>query len=155
MYSDIKADFIAEELLELTGAALLRGDFQTFSACFDLPLTLETIDGVRTLTTMDEFRQVFEAVRQHMQDTHVVDLVRTVISASFIDVDTIASVHVCNDIYGSGALIRPAYPVRSILRRSGLSWKITSCFYVILDSADHNTAIVGRPDMQEQLSRLH
>lgn len=155
MDSENNAEFIAEELLEITGSALLEGDFERFSGCFELPLRLETIEGVRTVSTRDEFQQVFEDVRDHMHETNVVDFVRTVISASFIDADTIGSVHISNEIYSGGVLERPAYPVRSVLRRFGQRWKIVSCFYVILDSANHNTALVNVHEMKKRQRNLN
>ncbi len=155
MNSVINADFIAEELLETTGKALLCDDFERFWACFDLPLHLEIIDGARTITTLEEFYQVYVDVRRHMHETNVVDLERTVVSASFADANTIISVHVCNDICDGGTLVRPAYPVRSVLRRSGLRWKIVSCLYVILDSTAHNAAIVNPHAVYGQSGRLH
>ena len=155
MDSLTEAEFIAEELLEITGAALLEDDFDRFSACFELPLRLETIEGVRTVLTHSEFREVFEDVRNHMQDTNVVDFVRTVISAAFTDADTIGSVHVCNEIYEGGVLERPAYPVRSLIRRFGAHWKIVSCFYVILDSANHNEALVSTHEVKKRVRSLN
>lgn len=149
------AEFIAEELLEMTGLALLEGNFEQFSTCFSLPLSLETIEGIRTVTTPDEFLEVFEDVRRYMHDTNVVDFVRTVISASFTNDDTIGSVHICNEIYEGGVLERPAYPVRSIIRRIGSDWKIVSCFYVILDSANHNAAIVNMDEIKKRQRRMH
>ena len=149
------AEFIAEELLEITGLALLEGDFEQFSQCFSLPLNLETIEGMRTVTSTDEFFEVFEDVRRYMDDTNVVDYVRTVISASFTDDDTIGSIHICNEIYEGGVLERPAYPVRSVIRRIGSHWKIVSCFYVILDSANHNSAIVNMDEIKKRQSRMH
>ena len=149
------AEFIAEELLEITGCALLEGDFERFSACFALPLRLETIEGIRTVSSREEFLEVFEDVRNHMHDTKVVDFVRTVMSASFTDENTIGSVHICNEIYEGGILERPAYPVRSIIKRTGETWKIVSCFYVILDSANHNAAIVSPSEINKRLRRLN
>jgi hypothetical protein len=153
MESNKAAEIIAEELLEVTGSALLKGDFERFNPCFDLPLRLETIEGFRTINTQAEFREVFEDVRDHMDDTDVMDFVRTVISATFIDPDTIGSIHICSEIYRGGVLERPAYPVRSVLRRSGERWKIVSCFYVILDSANHNAAIVNTAAATERHRR--
>lgn len=151
MEGDSEADAIAEELLHLTGTALLYHDFRAFSAHFKLPLRLETVEGHRFITTEDEFRDVFHAVVDHMADTDVEDFVRTVIFAQFVDDDTIRSVHLCSEIHTGGELRRPAYPVHSTIVRDDTRWKIAACFYIILDSASHNTALVdiSRPLVPE------
>ena len=142
MDSNHLADSIAEELLQLTGEALLARDFQTFSSYFELPLRLETIEGHRFVRTDAEFIEVFEAVLAHLDETEVADFVRTVIHAEFVNEDTISSVHLCSEIHAGGELRRAAYPVHSTLARNGTAWKIVSCLYVILDSTDHNRALV-------------
>ncbi len=145
MESDRLADTIAEELLQLTGAALLAKDFAAFKSHFELPLRLETVEGHRFVRTDDEFSEVFEAVIRHLKNTAVEDFVRTVIYADFVDDDTIRSVHLCSEIHEGGDLKRPAYPVHSTLVRSADRWKIVSCLYVILDNEDHNRALVRVP----------
>lgn len=136
------ADTIAEKLLQLTGAALLSRDFQTFKSYFKLPLRLETVEGHRFVRTDAEFAEVFEAVLAHLDDTEVSDFVRTVVHADFVNEDTISSVHLCSEIHGSGELRRSAYPVHSTIVRNGSDWKIVSCLYVILDNTGHNRALV-------------
>ena len=142
MDSNHLADSIAEELLQLTGAALLSRDFHTFKSHFALPLRLETVEGHRFLTTDAEFFEVFEAVLTHLDETEVSDFVRTVIFADFVSEDIISSVHVCSEIHADGELRRSAYPVHSTLVLTGSDWKIVSCLYVILDNTNHNRALV-------------
>ena len=127
----------------MTGIALLAKDFRAFSAHFALPLRLETVEGHRVIEAKEEFGEVFEAVLDHMDATEVIDFVRTVIFAEFVDPDTIRSVHISSDIHAGGELRRPAYPVHSTLIRIDNRWKIVSCLYVILDSTNHNRALVN------------
>lgn len=145
MESDRLADTIAEELLQLTGAALLAKDFHAFKSHFELPLRLETVEGHRFVRTDEEFFEVFDAVLNHLKNTEVEDFVRTVIYADFVDEETIRSVHLSSEIHAGGDLRRPAYPVHSTLVRSNDRWKIVSCLYVILDNEDHNRALVSVP----------
>ena len=146
MDSESQADSIAEDLLHLTGVALLTRDFDAFKTHFKLPLRLETIDGQRLVETEGEFAGVFEAVQGHLDGTGVEDFVRTVIHAEFADPDTIRSVHLCSEIHAGGELQRPSYPVHSTIVRDGGGWKIVSCLYVILDNDNHNRALVEKPD---------
>lgn len=139
------ADFIAEQLLNLTGEALLSRDFTAFKIHFALPLRLETVEGHRVLETDEEFWEVFDAVLTHMDETEVEDIVRTVIHAEFVDPHTISSVHICSEIHSGGELRRPAYPVHSTLVRDGDNWRIVACLYVILDKKKHNRALVNDP----------
>lgn len=141
--SDENAEVIAKELLEITGTALLTGNFELLQSCFALPLTLKTIDGQKTLETRDELRATVEAVRNHMFETGVVDLVRTVMLSLFEDGDTITSVHICSEIHRGGILNRPTYPVYSTLVRVGSRWRIAYCRYLIFDRPEHNLALVG------------
>ncbi len=143
MQSDIYAEEIAQELLEISGESLLSGDLPTFRRCFELPLQLETVTGTRAITNDSEFAEVFESVRHYMKETGAVDFVRTVISASFRNPTTIGSIHVTSEIYEGGQLKRPAYPVRSTLKKFDSGWKTTSCLYVITNSPDHNAALLG------------
>lgn len=154
MVDNSAADRIAEELLEITGTALLSGDLNKFRSCFDFPLRLETVDGIRIVKTAEEFRTVFEDVRKHLKESKVVDFVRTVVSATFVDPDTIHSIHVCNDIHEGGLLERSAYPVRSVLNRHGDRWKISACLYIILDSPTHNAALVNTTSVELEDQRL-
>lgn len=145
MDSDCHADTIAEDILHLTGVALLSRDFDAFKTHFKFPLRLETVDGHRFVETEVEFAEVFHAVQHHLDGTEVVDFVRTVIHSDFVDADTIRSVHLCSEIHAGGELRRPSYPVHSTLVQDKGRWKIASCLYVILDNADHNKALVNVP----------
>lgn len=148
MDSDCTADTIAEDLLHLTGAALLSRDFEAFRTHFKLPLRLETVDGHRFVETEAEFFEVFEAVQRHLDSTEVIDFVRTVIHADFEGPDTIRSVHLCSEIHAGGELRRSSYPVHSTLVHEGGRWKIAACLYVILDNPDHNKALVNVPQLR-------
>jgi hypothetical protein len=59
---------VASSLLEITGKAIETGDFDTFAACFKLPQSLGTMDGIRKLTTRDDIRQVFDGVRRRYRE---------------------------------------------------------------------------------------
>lgn len=137
------AESIAEDLLYLTGKALTEGNFDMFATCFELPQLMETVDGRRLLSRRDELRDTFEGVRQHYEDHGVIDAARTVVSAEFVDADTIGSTHVTRLMRAGGHVHRSPFPVYSVIRRFDMDWRIVSSLYVILDSPDHNRALMS------------
>lgn len=144
MESDRRAEIIAEELLELTGEALLNSDFEAFKLHFELPLRLETTDGHRFLETECAFKEVFGAWIRHLKNTRIEDFVRTVVFAEFVDAETIRSVHLSSEIRSGGELGGSAYPVHSTLVRKGAAWKITTCLYVFHDDPTRNRVFVDK-----------
>lgn len=88
------AEDIAEEILYLTGKAILEHDDDVFISCVALPLLMETVNGQRVFISEDEVRHCLLGVRQHMKECDLVDFARTVVSAKFLDANTIGSTHV-------------------------------------------------------------
>ncbi len=142
MTQDIAAESVAEEILYLTGKAILENDDSIFISCVALPLLMETINGQRVFVSDREICQSLAGVRQYMKDNGFVDFVRTVVSSEFLDEGTIGSTHVCQMLHRDGTAERAPFPVYSIFRRYGGSWKMTSCIYAILDSPEHNNALL-------------
>ena len=141
------AESIAEELLYITGKALLEADFQMFSECFRLPQMMETVDGRRLISTESEFQYTFNSVRRHLHKCGVTDFARAVVSAKFLDADTIGSTHVSSLLDADGNETAPPYPVYSVIRRYGRSWQIVSSLYAILDNPAYNAALMATPDL--------
>ena len=143
MSSDVTAEDIAEELLYRTGKTLEVDDLTEIARCFVLPQYLETLSGNTLIKTEEEVVQLLSQVRQYYLENKVSDSVRTVVSANFLDPDTIGSTHVTRLMREDGELFRAPFPVYSILRRVAGEWKIASCSYAILDAPDHNEALTS------------
>ena len=142
MSLDCAAEEIADLLLFETGTALLSGDFDRFAACFGLPHVIETTNTRTVVRDLGGLRDVFDKLRRYYRDTQVVDVVRTVVEARFIDSDTVGSTHVASIVHADGVSRRKPYPVYSVIRRHDpLDWKIMSSLYVILDSETHNAVL--------------
>lgn len=142
MSQDCAAEEIADLLLFETGTALLSGDFDRFSACFGLPHVIETADTRTVIRDLDGLRTTFDKLRAYYCDTQVVDVVRTVVEARFLDADTVGSTHVASIVHADGVTRRKPYPVYSVIRRHDpMDWKIMSSLYVILDSDTHNAVL--------------
>ena len=88
-----EAEEIADELLHRTGRGLVTGDFEIFRPCFDLPQTMETLEGARVLRHEGDLRQVFESMRGCFKENGVVDLVRSIVSSEFLNADTVGPTH--------------------------------------------------------------
>ena len=139
------ADEIADDLLYRTGRAITSGDLEWADGCFQLPQFMETVDGSQLIETEEGVRQVIRNVRAYYAANGVTDVVRTVISAEFVDPNTIGSTHVARLMKAGGKAFRAPYPVYSIIRKIGDDWKIVSTSYAILDAPDHNRALRARP----------
>ena len=148
MSSDVTAEDIAEELLYRTSNLLVADDAFKIAECFVLPQYLETVWGSRLIESEEEVLQVISQVRQYYLENNVSDLVRTVVSANFLDSDTVGSTHVSRLMRENGELFRAPFPVYSILRRVGDGWKIASTSYAILDAPEHNRALTLEPTSQ-------
>ena len=134
--SNALAEDIADRLLYQTGRGLVSGDYKLCQACFDIPHLIETSDTKRVIRSDDELRQVFDNMQDHYRKNGVKDMARMVLSAEFIDPDTIGSTHVSRLLKADGKIFRKPFPVYSILKRYGTSWKISSSIYAILDSPE-------------------
>lgn len=145
MPSDATAEDIADDLLFRTGRAFDFDDPVDVSDCFILPQYVETQLGSRLIESEEEVRNSFASVRKYYLDNDVADVVRTVVSAEFLDPDTIGSTHVSRLLRPGGVLFRAPFPTYSIIRRTKKGWKIASCSYAILDAPDHNRALY--PDL--------
>ena len=142
MTQDIAAETIIEDILYLTGKAIMEDDDDLFVSCVAFPLLQETINGQRVMVSRDEISKMLSGVRQYMKENDFVDLVRTVVSAEFVDADTVSSTHVSLMLHRENRVERSPYPVHSVIRRIGTSWKLVSSIYAILDSVGHNAALL-------------
>lgn len=146
---DLVAEDIAEELLYRTGRIYLTGNLEHGIDYFEFPHSIETQDGNRVVETVDDFRTVFEAVRRYFKENGITDVVRTVVSAEFIERNLIGSTHVTR-LMREDQLFRAPYPAYSLLRQSGGTWRIAHSVFAIVDSPEHNAALLtgtlGRSD---------
>lgn len=142
MSHDCAAEEIADALLYETGTALLSGDYKRFSLCFGLPLQIDTADKHSVICDHSGLLDLFGRLRHYYFDTQVVDIVRSVVDAHFLDSDTVGATHVSCLTYADGIARRKPYPVYSLISRGqNLDWRIMSRLYVILDCETHNTIL--------------
>ncbi|MEM8655437.1 MAG: hypothetical protein AAGF36_11885 [Pseudomonadota bacterium] len=132
---------ISDHLLTQTGDALMSDDFDGFASRFCLPYTLETLEGQRILETRADMKTTFDAVRAHLVKHQVTLMARHCVSASFRSPDEVAATHETR-LISRNILVQDPYPAFSLLnRQADGKWKITYTSYVIIDSADLNSAL--------------
>ena len=142
MSKDVAAEDVLEDILHRTGKGVLANDDALFLSSISLPLLQETADGQRVFTSEAEVCKMLAGVRRYMEEHGYVDLVRTVVSAEFVNPTTVSGTHVSLIVDKDGNSTRRPYPVHSMVRLVGAEWRLTSSIYAILDAPDHNTALL-------------
>jgi len=142
MSRDIAAEEVLEDALYRTGKGLFENDDALFLSCISLPLLQETANGQRVFTSEAEVCRMLSGVRSYMAENGYVDLVRTVVSAEFLDPATMSGTHVSMLVDKDGSSTRYPYPVHSMFRLIESEWRMTSSIYAILDAPEHNTALL-------------
>ena len=141
MRQQISAQRIANDLLSRTGAAMDRGDFEAFCACFSRPVIIETFDGKRLLQTRDDIEAVFTAVRNFRAAHAIVDVVRENVAAEYVDFETIAATHVSRMLQKGDVLFDKPYPAYSVIKKANGVWRINFCQYAVDEATPLNRAL--------------
>ncbi|KQB97498.1 hypothetical protein AL073_00660 [Loktanella sp. 1ANDIMAR09] len=126
----IAAEDIAQAILEITGEALLKGDFDAFAAVFHVPQHMATIIGPIYMETHEDMRRAFDAMHRCFQETGVTELRREVTDARYISNTRIESTHVGETRTADGKIEGP-YPVFSTIEKIDGTWKVTGGEYVM------------------------
>jgi uncharacterized protein (DUF2461 family) len=129
---------VSEMLLELTGEALLSGDFRLFSLCFHLPHVIETADSKRVLKTTEDLRAVFDSVTDDYRRRHVTRLVRICEVAEFNSETKLKATHITHMMSGDQRVNDP-FPCYSVLEFIDGRWQCVSSQYAV-----DNKTTVGR-----------
>jgi hypothetical protein len=133
---------VASSLLEITGKAIETGDFDTFAACFKLPQSLGTMDGIRKLTTRDDIRQVFDGVRRRYREMGPYRLDRWIAAALYDGPDEIRSSHVTHVLSTEGRLLMDPFVSMTRLERQAGQWQIADNLYSVNKDTAHGQALL-------------
>lgn len=140
---NLAAEDIADNLLYRTGLALSHGQLDDVPDCFILPQSMETLEGVRIVREPEDVRQVFASVRRYFEQNGIKDVARAVVEAEFLSGDVIQSTHASRLLKQDGTTVRAPYPVLSRIKRcDDGQWRIASSTYAIIDSREHNEALL-------------
>lgn len=129
---------ISEMLLELTGDALMDGNFDTFATCFHLPHTIETPDFKRVLETRADLKAVFDSVTDDYRRKRVTELIRICEVAEFKTETRIEATHITHMMSGNQRVNDP-FPNFSVLEYIAGRWQATTTQYAV-----DNKTTVGR-----------
>ena len=129
---------ISEMLLELTGDALLSGNFETLAACFHLPHTIETPDHKRVLHSRRDLQTVFDSVTDDYRRKRITKLVRICEVAEFKSETRVEATHITHMMSGDQRVGDP-FPNFSVLEFIDGRWQVTASQYAV-----DNQTTVGR-----------
>jgi hypothetical protein len=141
---EFAASDIAEALLEITGEALLSGDFDAFAAVFHVPQVMATMAGPIHMETLDDMRRAFDEMHQHFKAVGVTQMVRTCVAAAYETPTRIQSTHV-SDLLHNGKRLNEPYPVFSVIERIDGNWKVTGGEYA-LEPSNGQALALSRAD---------
>ncbi len=135
--TDPAAEDIADELLYRTGRALEDDNFDFYKVHFRLPLILESDAGEQVVSTEEDLRFVFEQVQAHLKSNHLNSIVRSVVSAEFLDADTVGATYVTKTFDQDGAPFGQPFPSYSVICRQNTDWKYVRCCLAIVPNSKH------------------
>jgi len=135
---------IAQALLELTGEALLTGDFVLMKSCFTLPHTFSTIDGEYVVESEQELSLLFKNIRAEYARQGVTRLDRKILAAKRVSDTVIYSIHITHQFAGDDKLKEP-FPVASTLAWSGSEWRIATSNYAVEAGSPQSLLLTGQP----------
>lgn len=135
---------IAEDLLARTGQGLITGNFKVFGDCFASPTEMETFEGRRVIRSEAELKSSFNDVRAYFSKVGVTEIDRRIVDAEFRNPTSIVSTHQSR-LVAVNELVQQPFDVLSVIGLIDGVWRIRHSQYAIVDSEDHNAALIG-PD---------
>ena len=127
--ADQEARKIAEDLQDRTARSLETGDFEACASCFHFPFRIST-DIEETVTSRDEFREVFFRIRWNYRAMGVTSQWRKLLIAQPISEDIIIMVHLSH-LYRGSKLVHAPFKVVTTVRKFGDDWLITDNAYAL------------------------
>ncbi|KIN68690.1 hypothetical protein Z948_2421 [Sulfitobacter donghicola DSW-25 = KCTC 12864 = JCM 14565] len=142
---------ISEMILEITGKALLAGDFDSFAARFHLPHFISSIESNTVLETHDELLHVFKKVTQDYAIKGITNLVRICDVAEYRSPTRIEATHIAHMMAGDDR-IGHAIPCFSVLEKIEGVWKVSSSQYAVdaKTTVGHALETMREPTQQQQ-----
>ena len=147
----IAARDISEAILEITGEALLSGDFDAFAAVFHVPHYMATMAGPVYMETQDDMRRVFDQMRVYFNEAGITQLNRKVTEARYVSDDAIESTHV-SEILNPDGRPRGDYPVFSVIEKIDGVWKVVRSEYVLEPETGQAMAI-SKGDVSARINK--
>lgn len=142
MEKEVKAGEIAQDLLDSTRDAMIRGDTDAFVAHFLLPHKIETFAGSVTHKTNQDLKDQLAQVLAFNTQLGVTSIKRFCHEASFMASGEIECVYVTH-LFSGGVEVRAPHSTYVVLRPDEGIWKIAYTMYNV-ESTDTNSDVVVR-----------
>jgi hypothetical protein len=127
---------VSQMMLEVTGKAILAGDFGAFAPHFHLPHFIATSEHKATLETLADLRHVFDKVRHDYLRKRITNLVRICEVAEYRTDSRIEATHITHMMAGDQRVTDP-FPAFSVLEFIDGRWQVSSSQYAV----DNNTSV--------------
>lgn len=124
MRDNAEAARIFQEMLDISGEAMLTADMPELLRWFATPNTVETYEGHLVLNTEQETRALFETAMARQREQGISHMIRKVTHAEFRDPDTIWAIHETRYVFHNQVLSDAPHQGFSILHRYPDCWKV-------------------------------
>ena len=141
--TDPAAEIVADDLLYATGRAIHNRKFNHFKPHIALPYVMELEDETQFVQTEDDIRLIFDRVQEHMRTNNIHEIVRTVVSAEFLDSETVGSTHVSKAFRRDGTAVGAPYPSYSVIIRTNDGGRLARSCVAFLHDATHGSSLIA------------
>ena len=142
--SDKEAEVIVSSALESVGNAISDKDFGAFATHLHLPYEVSTSERREVIKDVQGLEQMYRRSVDYLDHDGVSEMSRRVVSASFIDDDTIWTLVETRLVHFGSQIKREPYFVHCELKRVDGRWLFASGHYAISDDPLHMAALVAR-----------
>lgn len=146
----IAASDVAQAILDVTGPALLDGDFDAFKQCFQVPQTMATMAGPIHMETEEDMQRAFDEMHLHLAALNVTEIYRRCVSATYNANGQITATHM-SELISDGRTIKGPYPVFIVLEKIDQNWKVIASEYAIQEGDGQAEAIIAGDASQRPL----
>lgn len=133
---------VLEHTLQVTGDALISGDFDAFASIFDLPHNITTFEGNVVLKTPQDLRQTFDSIRNQFRQNRITSIVRQCISAQFDGAKRIKATHTTRLLAGAQQIGETSMGYSILTLKSG-RWLGVASQYAVAEEHMSRAIIVS------------
>lgn len=137
---NITAADISTAILDVTGEALMTGNFDAFLSVFHVPQHMETLGGPIFMETEEDMRRAFDQMHNHLRAVKITDLVRKVVASEYGSGTRIESTHT-SEALQNGKRMSDPYPVFSVIEKIDGTWKVTRSEYALAPTSGQALAL--------------
>ena len=140
----IVASDVSQALLDITGEAMLKGDFESFASVFNTPQLMATMAGPIYMETTEDMRRAFDEMHKHLKGIGATHMVRKCVVAEYTSPTRIEATHTC-ELLMNGKRLNGPYPAFSVLEKIDGNWMVTGSEYA-LEANDGQALAIAAAD---------